>query len=291
MKLANSGQGTVRLSIDQIREGANVRTEYSGIEELAESIKSKGQIAPVIVAPAGEEGGVPVYDLISGHRRFRAFRLLCEQGEDFRMIEAKVKSCDREIIQLVENIQRENIAPKDLAEGIKAMLARGMSKSEVARELNKGLTFVTDAVAGAGVIESAAAAGVAAGNMPLRAAAQLRTLPKEQRAAALREALRRGGTVKAAEAVRKEFVGGAKKTSAREEKEPREKAVENPLLEKLFFVVSAIFDDYERKLRQKFPGEKALPSVFSPFTAAAELKNLVLAAIKNMGEERDDEKN
>jgi ParB family chromosome partitioning protein len=209
-KLGANNQGTVKISIDQIREGDNVRTEYTGIEELAESIRTKGLLQPVILRPMGrtDESGIEQpFELVSGFRRLRAHRLLCEQGEDFRMIEAKIRVGDREVIQLVENVQREDISPRDLCAGIQRLLDRGMTKTEVAKELNKRLTFITDALAAQMVMENAERAGVSTEGLALHAASQLRSVPPKKQSEAVAETKRRGGSVRAATEVMREYKG------------------------------------------------------------------------------------
>ncbi len=79
------------------------------IKELADSIKEKGIVQPILVS-AKEEG----YELIAGERRWRA-----SQIAGLKEIPALVrKMSEREVfeISLIENIQREDLNPLEEAE-------------------------------------------------------------------------------------------------------------------------------------------------------------------------------
>ena len=90
MKLSNTNATHLKIQLTQIRETGNVRKDYdaNGIAELAESIKNNGLLNPLTVKPGqADENGNKTYELIAGHRRLRAYQLLCENGDDFSMVE------------------------------------------------------------------------------------------------------------------------------------------------------------------------------------------------------------
>ena len=95
------------------------------LDELAASIHSDGLLQNLVVAPSRGK----TYKVISGERRFRALKLLCERGdidESFEVpveIRSKLSKRDKLRIATVENVQRENLAPIDEAEAF-AELAR-----------------------------------------------------------------------------------------------------------------------------------------------------------------------
>ena len=77
--------------------------------DLAESIRERGVIVPIVVRPI-DEGG---YEIISGHRRAHAAKLL---GID--RLPAKVMNIDRSeatVLMVDSNCQRENILPSERA--------------------------------------------------------------------------------------------------------------------------------------------------------------------------------
>lgn len=86
-----------------------------GMLELVESIKERGLIQPVLVRPV--ESG---YEMVSGHRRKRAFELA-----GIEKIPARVKELTRDeaILAMVDsNLQREQILPSEKAKAYKMRL-------------------------------------------------------------------------------------------------------------------------------------------------------------------------
>lgn len=105
-------QGSSKLiSVDQIVPGsAQPRFAFreEGIAELAASIKEKGLLQPIILKKK-EKG----YEIIAGERRFRA-SLIAGLSE----VHAIVKDVDEKEaleIALVENLQREDLNPLEIA--------------------------------------------------------------------------------------------------------------------------------------------------------------------------------
>jgi len=80
------------------------------IKELAESIKENGQISPILVSRTKDNKFI----IVAGERRYRAFKLLSQEDEKFKEIEAKVinqmSDDELQIVSLVENIHRENLS-------------------------------------------------------------------------------------------------------------------------------------------------------------------------------------
>ena len=76
--------------------------------KLIDSIRENGQLVPVIVRPAKNGNG---YEMISGHRRKEAMKLL-----GHKEIEAEVRELDDDqavILMVDSNIQREHILPTE----------------------------------------------------------------------------------------------------------------------------------------------------------------------------------
>jgi len=72
------------------------------IKELAESIREKGIIQPILVRPQGD-----VFEIIAGERRYRAAKLL--NLKEVPAIVKQVKDADVLELSLIENIQREEL--------------------------------------------------------------------------------------------------------------------------------------------------------------------------------------
>jgi ParB/RepB/Spo0J family partition protein len=106
-----------------------VFTEES-LKELADSIKQNGLLHPLNVEyiPKDER-----YLLITGERRFRAIQRL-EWTEVTCVVKENVSTRDRFILQVIENVQREDLNPVEKARGlfdIKASLGPQATWEEV----------------------------------------------------------------------------------------------------------------------------------------------------------------
>lgn len=93
----------------------NPRKTYAKMEQLIASVKSGGLLVPLIVRPVAREGDQPfVYEIVAGHRRFRAAK---EAG--LRDAPCDVRSLtDAQVteIQITENLQRSDLTDLEEAE-------------------------------------------------------------------------------------------------------------------------------------------------------------------------------
>ena len=89
--------------------------DETALRELSESIKRHGLIQPIIVIE--KDGG---YMLIAGERRFRATKLLGEAK--IKAIVADIESQSLRELALIENIQREDLNPIELANSYKELI-------------------------------------------------------------------------------------------------------------------------------------------------------------------------
>ncbi len=109
------------------------------LQELADSIRQHGLIQPVTVRYVGEDR----YELISGERRLRASRMA---GID--SIPAYIREADDEqsiTFALIENVQREQLNPIEVAYGYQRLLEEcALTQEEVADRVGKNRTTVTN---------------------------------------------------------------------------------------------------------------------------------------------------
>ncbi len=277
-KLNATNTLTFKISINQIKETGNVRQEYDpkGIAELADSIFTYGLINPITVKPLeDDENGIKQYELVAGHRRLRAFQYLCEKGQDYTQITASViTKGSKDVLQLVENIQREELAPIDIETALKAMITAGMSQKQISEELSKSLSWVHDRLTGTEVRENANAQGIDTTGISTKALSQLMSIPKEHLPDILAKVKANGGTVKAATDALNEYraqnnIKGPQKTekteSPKEPKKPENHKEEGfldipelneskPILIDIESVISEIQDYFKRQLE----GEEGL---------------------------------
>jgi len=106
------------------------------LEELADSIKKRGVVQPIIVRPRNEAGK---YVIVMGARRYRASQLA---GVKKIPAVIRIKPSDG-YDQMIENIQRENLLHMDVARFIKQEMVRGQKPSDIALLLGKPRSWVS----------------------------------------------------------------------------------------------------------------------------------------------------
>jgi ParB family chromosome partitioning protein len=98
------------------------------LESLAGSIRIHGVLQPVVVRRAGER-----YELIVGERRWRAAQ---RAGLDtIPAVVADVDADDRLEVALVENVQRSDLNPVELAIAFRALADTGATQEEIGRRV------------------------------------------------------------------------------------------------------------------------------------------------------------
>ena len=122
----------VQLSVDEFEPNPDQPRQVfdkTALQELGESIKNDGQLQPIIVA-VNEDGS---YYIVAGERRWRAHRLI---GMD--TIEAIITDGNPRRIAIIENVQRENLNPFELAESLqKLMESEGFTQQELGKVIGK----------------------------------------------------------------------------------------------------------------------------------------------------------
>lgn len=76
-KLAEGrGPAILRMPLDKIEEGDNLRVDYGNLDELARQIAEEGQLVPMVIRHNDKKDGAVIID---GHRRYRAIKLAKEK--------------------------------------------------------------------------------------------------------------------------------------------------------------------------------------------------------------------
>jgi ParB family chromosome partitioning protein len=133
------------VSIAEVKSSPlNPRKDFRDDElvELAESIRTKGLVQPIVVRPDGMAGG---YEIVAGERRWRA-----AQKAGMHTIPVIIRELtDRELLELaiIENVQRQDLNAIEEATGYRELVERfeysqeqlseiiGKSRSHVANTL------------------------------------------------------------------------------------------------------------------------------------------------------------
>jgi ParB/RepB/Spo0J family partition protein len=128
------------MPLVQLRESdLNPRKHYNQykLEELAESIRTRGIITPLLARPV--KGGM--HEIAAGHRRFRAAQLAGLQWAPVRIMDLD----DDAFLEVVsiENLQREDIHPLEEGDGFRELLKRnGYDVATLADKIGKPQPYV-----------------------------------------------------------------------------------------------------------------------------------------------------
>jgi len=135
-----------QLEIDKI--GLNPvqpRLDIDGekLEELAQSIRMKGVIQPILVRPkAGEANS---YELVAGERRLKASRMA-----GFDKIPALIRPIkDKDLLEtaLIENIQRDNLNAIEEAKAYHKLLGdHGYTQEDLAKRIGKNRSTIANLI-------------------------------------------------------------------------------------------------------------------------------------------------
>ena len=137
-------QGLQEVPLNAVKPNPNQpRQEFSedSLRELADSIREKGVIQPILV----ELESPGTYSVVAGERRLKAARLA---GLDTIPVLLKQLSAEEKIeVALIENIQREGLTPIEEARGYQQLMDLGrLNQEEVARKVGKKRSTVANAV-------------------------------------------------------------------------------------------------------------------------------------------------
>ncbi len=142
-KLENSIVEIPLIKIVPNKNQPRTRFNDESISELAESIKTFGLIQPIIVRSLDKSG---IYEIISGERRFRAVKLLglttipCivnQNIDDLASLE----------MALIENIQRDDLSPIELAHTYKQLIDEfQLTHEDLSKRIGKSRTAITNSL-------------------------------------------------------------------------------------------------------------------------------------------------
>ena len=121
------------------REQPRKRFDEEALQALADSVKERGVVQPVLVRP--RPGGT--YELVAGERRWRAARLagletlpaLVQQRDDAQSLEDA----------LIENMAREDLNPIEAARAVAGLVEElGLTREEVGRRVGRSRVAVSN---------------------------------------------------------------------------------------------------------------------------------------------------
>lgn len=123
-------------AVDEDPEQPRIEFDEAALAELAETIRDRGVRQPVSVRPHPDRPGRWILNF--GARRLRASVLAGR-----RTVPAFVDVAADGYDQIIENEQRQNLQPLELALFVQRRLRAGETQAEVARRLGKSRAYVT----------------------------------------------------------------------------------------------------------------------------------------------------
>ena len=137
-----SSRGGVReIEIARIKPNPNqprVQFDEDSLDELAESIRERGVLQPILLRPEGEN-----FQIIAGERRWRA-----AQRARLHAIPAIVRDIDESTtaeLALIENIQRQDLNALEEAEGYRQLIKRhGHTQDDLGKIVHKSRSHVAN---------------------------------------------------------------------------------------------------------------------------------------------------
>jgi ParB family chromosome partitioning protein len=141
-RLAAEGEQKL-VEIDQLRASKlNPRKTFrtEDLSELAESIRQKGLVQPIIVRP---DGGGAVYEIVAGERRWRAAQLA-----GVHRVPVIVRDLsDQEALEIaiIENVQRADLNPIEEAAGYNELIERfGYTQEQLGEVIGKSRSHLAN---------------------------------------------------------------------------------------------------------------------------------------------------
>ena len=130
----------VPLTLIDIRPQVRTIFDEESIHELAEDIQARGLLQPVLLNPNGDR-----FTLIAGERRVRACNLA--GLTDIPALITKASEADALLMQLAENVQRENLDLQDEVNAIRLLHDHLKTVAAVADTIKKSPAWVSKRLA------------------------------------------------------------------------------------------------------------------------------------------------
>lgn len=127
------GARLLEIEVNKIRSRQQIRKVFADIDSLAESLIEQGQLSPINVSADPDNEGM--YVIEQGERRWRAAKKAGFATIKCVVVEAPVDEKKRQLQQLTENLQRDNMRPHEIAAVFAQLNRSGMTNADIARAL------------------------------------------------------------------------------------------------------------------------------------------------------------
>ncbi|MEZ5798639.1 MAG: ParB/RepB/Spo0J family partition protein [Paracoccaceae bacterium] len=130
-----------RLAVEKLRPNPlQPRKDFEpeALQALADSIRQKGVIQPLIVRPVGD-----AYEIVAGERRWRAAQIA--QLHEVPVVIRELDDTEVLEIAIIENIQREDLNAIEEALGLRQLMDRfGHTQEKIAEALSKSRSHIAN---------------------------------------------------------------------------------------------------------------------------------------------------
>lgn len=128
------------LQIEEIVSHEQVRKKFDDLDDLAASIKELGVQVPINVRDRDELGH---YVIIQGERRWRAAKMAGLTKIPAIVVQTEIDDSKRMLMQLTENLQRDDMLPIDIAKAFEELTEAGLTASQIAKSLGRSHQYVS----------------------------------------------------------------------------------------------------------------------------------------------------
>ncbi len=131
-QISDASASNIKLSDIDVDPGQPRKTfENQSLEQLSQSIIEHGVLQPIVLMP----NGIGRYTIIAGERRFRAARMA--GLTEIPAIVKDVSTQSAKEIALIENLQREDLDPVEIAYGYKSLMESfNLTQDEISKKLS-----------------------------------------------------------------------------------------------------------------------------------------------------------
>ena len=131
-QISDASASNIKLSDIDVDPGQPRKTfENQSLEQLSQSIIEHGVLQPIVLMP----NGIGRYTIIAGERRFRAARMA--GLTEIPAIVKDVSTQSAKEIALIENLQREDLDPVEIALGYKSLMESfNLTQDEISQKLS-----------------------------------------------------------------------------------------------------------------------------------------------------------
>ena len=147
-ELKNEGKNIKIIPVEQIKPGswqARKNFDVNDLEDLSNSIKSKGILSPILVTQSNDKN-VSSYDLIAGERRWRAAQM-AKIHEVPCIVVNDVDANSASVMSLIENIQRKDLNAIEEAQGLNELINQHNYTQESAGKIvGKSRVYITNSL-------------------------------------------------------------------------------------------------------------------------------------------------